>query len=213
MKTIRRILSVVLVAGWAGSACFGQDAAASAPAKPRSEQAEALLSRCAACHLTDAGGPVSGDTPAIAGQHRRVLLRELSDFRFGKRWVTSMRRVTDPHTMALQDLTDAAQLVSEAPWRTTQIRGDGSDLARGAEVYALRCVSCHGQAGTGSDEAAVPRLAGQSYRYLLRQMYDAVDGQRTNLPKNHLDLLKSVKRADFPGIADYLSRMDAGPVR
>jgi cytochrome c553 len=214
---LRRSLALILIglgaaaAGLAPSASLGQEAAASVSAKQEVKSGEALLSRCDGCHFASGGGPRSGDTPAIAGQHRKVLLKELSDFRYGKRWVTSMRRVTDPHTMALQDLMDVAQFASNLPWRTTQVRGDGSELARGAEVYGSRCAGCHGRPATGSDEAAVPRLAGQSYRYLLRQMYDAVDKQRANLPSNHIALLKSFKRAEFVGVADYLSRLDAEP--
>lgn len=205
------LISWALAAGLAPSVSLGQEVAASAPAAPETKLDEALLSRCAGCHFTAGRGPRSGDTPVIAGQHRRVLLKELSDFRFAKRWVTSMRRVTDPHTLALQDLMDVARLASTMLWQTTQVHGDGRELTRGAEVYGSRCASCHGQTATGSDEAAVPRLAGQSYRYLLRQLYDAVDEQRANLPRNHIDLLKRFKRADFVGVADYLSRLEVEP--
>lgn len=166
------------------------------------------ISRCARCHGADGGTPRSGDIPAIAGQHHRVLLKELSDFRYGKRWATSMRRATDPHTLGIKELLNIAKAVSEMPWRPTLVRGNGTQRARGAEIYQARCVACHGQSALGSDDPPMPRLAGQSYEYLLRQMDDGASDFRGNLPRDHVTLLRSLKRTDFVGVADHLSALN-----
>src|SRR5688572_14874919 len=49
--------------------------------KPNREHGRVLYETCAACHQPDGGGVAEGDIPNIAGQHYRVILRELTDFR------------------------------------------------------------------------------------------------------------------------------------
>ncbi len=55
---------------------------------------------------------------------------------------------------------------------------------------------------------SVPRLAGQHYGYLVRQMYDAVDGRRQTLPRLHANRIEPLDFAQVRGIADYLSRIE-----
>jgi cytochrome c553 len=53
----------------------------------------------------------------------------------------------------------------------------------------------------------IPRIAGQHYEYLTRQIYDAVDGRRPNFSTAHVRLLARLERDDIVGLADYLSRL------
>jgi cytochrome c553 len=52
----------------------------------------------------------------------------------------------------------------------------------------------------------VPRLAGQHYAYLLRHLYDAIDGRRPQMSGSHAAMLKDLDRDALQGIADLLSR-------
>ncbi len=88
--------------------------------------------------------------------------------------------------------------------------GDGEFAARGGVIYEKVCASCHGKSAIGGNADSMPRLAGQHYQYLLRQLHDAIEGRRPNFPPEHKTLLQPMERADFVGIADYLSRLDAG---
>jgi cytochrome c553 len=54
-----------------------------------------LFAQCTACHGADGGGEISGATPRIAGQHYRVLAKQLVDFRHGKRWDFRMEGMAD----------------------------------------------------------------------------------------------------------------------
>jgi cytochrome c553 len=74
-------------------------------------------------------------------------------------------------------------------------------------MYASRCQWCHGGQGEGSDERFVPRVAGQQYEYLLRQLQDTVGGRRPNMRTQHLRLLESAHMEDLEGLADYMSRL------
>ncbi len=79
---------------------------------------------------------------------------------------------------------------------------------RGVQVYLAQCAFCHGPGGEGDEKELVPRVAGQHYEYLLRQIHDAVDGRRPNFSRSHVRRLKKLDRDDIVGLADALSRAE-----
>jgi cytochrome c553 len=167
-----------------------------------------LFETCAACHGPDGAGTRDGSVPAIAAQHFRVITRELVDYRHDKRWDLRMEHFTDEHHLSgAQDIADVAAYISDLPPTHTSGVGSGEFLDHGAEVYGRLCASCHGPAAEGENLKRYPRLAGQHFEYLLRQMHDAVEGRRPNFPREHVRLLERFERPDFVGVADYLSRL------
>lgn len=167
-----------------------------------------LFQTCAACHGADGGGIDDGSVPAIAGQQRRVILKQLVDFRHGKRWDIRMEHFADRHRLPeAQQLADLAGYVAALPPTSHPKPGDAEALRRGASLYVTRCGECHGATGEGDDAALVPRLAGQHAAYLVRQLYDAVDGRRPNMSGAHARRFEPLEREDIVGMADYLSRM------
>jgi cytochrome c553 len=91
--------------------------------------------------------------------------------------------------------------------RSRSRRSDGSGTARLKSVYTKQCSSCPGQSAQGDAKKLIPQIAGQHYEYLMRQIYDAVDGRRPNFSTSHVRLLARLQRDDTVGLADYLSRM------
>ena len=167
---------------------------------------EALIATCAACHGPQGAGVSDGSVPAIAGQHFRVIVRQLVDFRHDTRWDLRMQHFTDQHHLSgAQDVADVAAFISRMPITRASDHGSGEYLRHGGEVYARLCGSCHGPAAEGDERN--PRLAGQHYEYLLRQMHDALEGRRPNFPRDHVRLLQRFELADLAGVADYLSRL------
>jgi cytochrome c553 len=75
-----------------------------------------------------------------------------------------------------------------------------------------RFQSCHGATAAGDPDKLAPRLAGQQYGYLLREMHDAVEGRRPNFSLKHIRLLQKHDHDDIVGLADFLSRVDQGHV-
>jgi cytochrome c553 len=57
------------------------------------------------------------------------------------------------------------------------------------------------------ENTMIPRIAGQHYEYLMRQIDDAVEGRRPNFSASHVRLLARLERDDIVGLADYLSRL------
>ena len=172
-----------------------------------------LFEKCAACHGADGGGTVNGSVPRIAGQHYRVLAKQIIDFRQGRRWDIRMEGVATSHEVIpeLQDVTDVATYVSRLERAGHRGIRDGQYLERGAGIYAKSCSSCHGADGAGNDKKQIPRIAGQHADYLARQIYDAVDGRRPELSKSHGKRFAPLDFEDVLGLTDYLARLGWQP--
>jgi cytochrome c553 len=77
----------------------------------------------------------------------------------------------------------------------------------GALYQAHACDSCHGKNGLQPISPDYPMLGGQNARYLLRQMIDIRDGNRTNaLAATMRAAVTQVSDEDFAVIAEWLSR-------
>jgi len=178
--------------------------------EPNIEHGAELFQTCAACHGRDGRGTEDGEVPAIAGQHGSVLLKQLTDFRHDQRWEERMQHFTDRHHLAgPQDLTDVAAYVAYLPRfpATAKGIGDGSALGVGASMYFQKCERCHGPLGQGDLLLRRPRLAGQHYAYLLRQLQETAANKRPGMDRAHVDMLQDISPDELRGVADYLSRV------
>lgn len=135
-----------------------------------------LFETCARCHGANGAGKIDGTVPAIAGQHFRVIARQLVDYRHDERWDVYMEHFADfPTLIFTQDVADVAGYITGLERTGPRAQGIGESLDHGATLYGRRCASCHGAQGEGSDNKGYPRLAGQHYPYLVRQMHDALE--------------------------------------
>jgi len=180
-------------------------------ATPDYEHGAVLFAQCAACHGAAGEGLADGSTPRIAGQHARVLIKQLVDFRYGKRWDFRMEQRANRHLGAYQDIADVANYLSQQPRKPNSAPVDGDPSAQGAQIYAANCASCHGPQGEGDDATSVPMLAGQHPAYLLRQMYDSVDERRPALMRLHSQRIKPLEFEQLRAVADFLARVGPAP--
>jgi cytochrome c553 len=106
-------------------------------------------------------------------------------------------------------LTDVAAYASSLPRFPTSLDsiGDGSSLDEGAIVYFRVCEACHGPLGQGDLLRLRPRLAGQHYAYLLRQLTETSAGGRPGMDPAHVKRLRDLTPGQIRGVADYLSRV------
>lgn len=177
--------------------------------KPDESRGRELFEACAACHNPDGGGTTNGSVPRIAGQHYRVLVRQVLDFRRGARWDMRMEDVATSHEIipGLQDIADVTSYASHLTRDGARGLGDGQNVEKGAAIYAANCSSCHGKNGEGDDRRGVPRLSGQHAGYLARQLYDAIDGRRPVLATSHRKRFVKLDFQEVQGLADYLARL------
>jgi cytochrome c553 len=145
--------------------------------------------------------------PRLAGQHFTVIVKELVDFRHGERSDFRMETRSDRHHLeGAQAIADVAAYASQLTDSSPAGVGPGDRLGAGAQLYDQLCQSCHGRSAQGDARERVPRLAGQHYEYLRRQIYDAVKGRRSNITLAHRRLLAQLDGDGIIAIADFLSR-------
>ena len=210
MKSLKKLIPALLLFPMVAFAASParQEYLDAMAAKPDEVHGRELFEHCAACHGPLADGTTEGATPRIAGQHFRVLVTQLIDFRYGKRWDFRMEGVaTDLHILTeAQDIADVASFVSHLDRGGARGIGDGTQVERGAALYVSKCVSCHGINGEGDGQKGIPRIGGQDAGYLMRQIYDAVDGRRPPLSDTHRKRFARLDFDDVRGLSDFLSR-------
>jgi cytochrome c553 len=214
MKTAFLVIGVLsamalpLLARGVGNAA--QDRSDAVNSRPDLNKGAELFQSCAVCHGSSGGGTPDGHVPRIAGQHFSVLVKQLADYRNNRRWDPLMQYMADQHLLkSAQDMADVAAYASEIetlPESGVSV-GSGEYLAQGAQVYTASCESCHGKSGEGNGHQDIPKVAGQNYQYLVRQIHDAVEGRRPNFSAAHIRLLKPLDYTGIMGVADYLSRI------
>jgi cytochrome c553 len=178
--------------------------------EPNLQHGAELFALCATCHEADGCGAQDGSTPAIAGQHVSVLVKQMVDFRNDRRWNLQMQEVASRHRLpGAQDVLDVASYVAGLPrWPPLEGgTGDGRSLQRGASAYFRDCERCHGPLGQGELRRMRPRLAGQHYAYLVRQLNDTAAGQRPGMDAEHVRWINDLSFEERRGVADYLSRL------
>ncbi len=85
--------------------------------------------------------------------------------------------------------------------------------ARGAVEFGRLCASCHGARGQGDAVRAIPVLAGQRFRYLVRQLADFRASRRESA-RMHAVVSRAQLRGpqDWADIAAFLSQATPPPV-
>ncbi len=201
-------LAILLVAY--STASFGSDEVAEAvKLTPNSKNGKVTYELCASCHEKSGWGKQDGSFPVIAGQHRTVIIKQLIDIRARNRENPTMFPFTGDDVIGgAQGLADVAEYVSQLAKTTEVGQGDGTQLNKGEALYKQKCVACHGANGQGDADNFFPRIQGQHYAYLLRQLQWIRDGRRKNANPGMLALIKNLDDKNLSAIADYVSRME-----
>jgi cytochrome c553 len=86
------------------------------------------------------------------------------------------------------------------------------DVANGKSLYEGLCASCHGAQAFGGGEPVTPALAGQLQVYLIKQLVDFAEGDRS-APEMHR--IVALKRITSPqamrDLATYMQRLAPNP--
>jgi cytochrome c oxidase subunit 2 len=192
-------LSLLLLAG----AILGQPRAALA-----SSEFDQLYAPCVVCHQASAWGSVDGAIPSLAGQQRRYLEKQLAAFRSGDRVDPAMQTVAAHPSMGNpQDVSILAKYLSGLAANPKPVQGTGEHLGLAEDLYTHICAACHGVAGQGEAGNRVPRIGGQHYPYLRRQIEAAADLHKNLAPPEMTSALRGMRPQDREAIADYLSRL------
>ena len=156
---------------------------------------EDKLQACNACHGQN-GEPVDVNTPIIWGQQTNFLVKQLHDYRAGDRENPIMAAMAK--TLTQEELRPAAAYLTSKPWPARKATAAATPAPDGIAV----CQICHQEKFMGG--APAPRLAGQSYEYLVEAMRRYAGGER----KNNADMMKimqAISPADREAMARYIS--------
>lgn len=144
---------------------------------------------CVACHGARGEGNPALGAPALAGQQRDYLVRQLRNFRAGLRGAGkgdsygAQMRASVAALKTDADLATVAGHYAALPPLGPRQKASG-DLRNGQARYLGNCGACHGAKAEGNPALAAPRLAGLDAAYLKRQFQAFQKGQRGSDPQD-----------------------------
>ncbi|MFT4025642.1 MAG: nuclear transport factor 2 family protein [Novosphingobium sp.] len=148
------------------------------PASP--SRGRAAFTTCAGCHGNNAEGRAEMFAPALTGQDPAYLIRQLANFREGRRG-----KVEDNHAFQMvgrasvipggeRGVRDVVAYITTLPAGPAP-----AGLSAGAApADAQACTACHGASGEGNPKLAAPALRGLSQQYIAAQLHNFRKGLR-----------------------------------
>lgn len=170
---------LLLIASFAALASLGSVAQAAGDATA----GKAKSAACAGCHGAD-GNSMNPMWPSLAGQHPDYLVKQLAEFKSGKRVDPTMAGMA----AALSD-EDRADLAAYYSSQKVKVGATAEDkLEAGQAIYRAgnaasgvpACAACHGPTGAGNAQAKFPALTGQHAAYVVKALKDFRSGARAN---------------------------------
>ena len=164
---------------------------------------------CAACHAADGNSAISLN-PKLAGQHPEYLLKQLTNFKEGKRAnVVMSGMVANLSADDMKGLSAyyAGQKQTLAKAKSNGAGSLGEKIYRGgiAATGVPACASCHGANGAGIPKQ-YPRVAGQHADYALQQLRTLRTAERANAPMM-MTIAAKMTDAEMQAVADYMQGM------
>jgi len=150
---------------------------------------------CGVCHGVN-GLPKLEGVPIIWGLQENYLVKQLQDFHSGDRDSDVMTWMATFFSQA--ELVPTAAFFAKKNWPARSAGAAAASPPAGVVV----CQACHQQNLVGG--LAAPRLAGQTYEYLIESMRRYADGERTNNPIM-MAMMKSISPAEREAMARYIS--------
>lgn len=159
---------------------------------------------CLACH-GPGGNSKSGTFPTLAGQNARYIYLQLRDYKEGRRKDPSKDPIAAPLTQA--------EMLALADYFSKQKPTPNGFVANPAKVVAGRkksdevlCPMCHQGEFIGQNE--IPRVAGQQYDYIKKQLADFKARHRTNDAGNMTSVAGTLSDDDIENLAHYIANLN-----
>ena len=173
------------------------------PAAAQAPKAPAKAEQCVACHGPEGNSP-SGDFPNLAGQTFRYLYLQLRDFQEGRRKDPLMTPQAEGLTR--DEVTELAQYFAAQKPKPNGFKADAARVARGAKKSdEVLCPMCH--LGEFSGQNEIPRVAGQQYDYVVKQLRAFKERTRTNDAGNMTAVARTLSDEDILDLANYIANL------
>lgn len=211
---MKRYTQLIALASVAVSLCMGlsgvarASGAAAAAAKPDLAAGEAKATAvCAACHTAD-GSRGMADYPILQGQHPEYLVKQLQEFKSGKRKNAVMNGMAAPLSEAdMRNISAfyASKQAKEGSAKNKELVALGERIWRGgiAKKAVPACAGCHSPNGAGIP-AQYPRLSGQHANYTKAQLVAFRQGERTNNAQMSA-IAANLSDKEIEALSDYVA--------
>ena len=219
---MKLILVPVPRSGWAAHAhtllaasvlavvCAGPSVAveAAAPFKADLAKGQQLAASCGACHTQD-GSRGSPANPILQGQHPEYLVKQLVEYRSGKRKNAIMTGMA-ASIPTEEDMKHIAAFYASKSAKPGFAK-DKNTVALGEKIYrggiaskqVPACAGCHSPNGAGIP-AQYPRLGGQHADYAEAQLLAFRSGLRAN-NLQMTGIAAKLNDAEIKAVADYVA--------
>ncbi len=215
-----KLIATFTVAAVLASAVFSSVASeAVAPAKGAAVPAvkadlakgeASYMGICAACHGPD-GNSMIPVNPKLAQQHPDYLVKQLAEFKGGKR--------ANPIMMGMAAALSEDDMKNIAYWLASKKATPGAAQDKklvllGEKIYRggiadrqiPACAGCHSPNGAGIP-AQYPRLSGQHADYAVAQLNGFRDGTRTN-SLQMTQIAAKLNDREIKAVADYIAGLN-----
>ncbi len=206
---MRGVFAFVLALNFLALPSFAADKVAKVAAEPTNESKntqQVAQNVCAACHGADGNSTISLN-PKLAGQHPEYLLKQLTNFKEGKRANAVMAgMVANLSKEDMQSLAKyyAGQKQTLGKAKSNGVGSLGEKIYRGgiAATGVPACAACHGANGAGIPKQ-YPRVAGQHADYALQQLRTLRTAERANAPMM-MTIAAKMTDTEMQAVADYM---------
>lgn len=192
----------------AAAAVLSLSAHAQQPVKPDLAKGAASYGAvCVACHAAD-GNSTTPANPKLAQQHPEYLIKQLQEFKAGKR--------KDPVMQGFAAALSDADMRNISYWLASQkskpgFASDAELVKLGERIYRggladrgiAACAACHSPNGAGIP-SQFPHVAGQHADYTDAQLRKFRDGSRANNPVMAGVAAKMTDR-EIKAVSDYIA--------
>ena len=200
----------VLTASAADEHAAAAKPAAAAPAVAKPDLAKGgdkFTAVCASCHGADGNSGIPMN-PKLAQQHPEYVVKQLSEFKSGKRPSPIMQPMAA--SLTDEDMRNigywaGSQKAKAGFAKDKDLVALGERIYRGgiAERQVAACAGCHSPNGAGIP-AQYPRLSGQHADYTTTQLTNFREGVR----KNSIQMTQIASRLndrEIKAVADYIA--------
>ena len=209
MKLLASLLMAAALAVPAASAlAAGETPAPQKAAKPDLVKGEASYAAvCAACHAADGNSTIAAN-PKLAQQHPEYLVKQLQEFKSGKRKSAVMQGFAA--SLSDDDMRNMAYWVASKSAKPgfakdKELVALGERIYRGgiADRQIAACAGCHSPNGAGIP-AQYPRLSGQHADYTAAQLNMFRDGSRGN-SLQMTQVAAKLNDKEIKAVSDYIA--------
>ena len=154
---------------------------------------------CFACHGANGNSTLSA-FPILAGLNMRYVYLQLKDFKEGRRHDPNMDALVA--NLTREDMLDLGAFFAAQKQGNNGFKPDPQKATRGrAKADETLCSMCHLGELAGQNE--IPRVAGQHYDYIVKQLKDFKAMRRTNDAGNMTSVSKTLSDEDIESLGHY----------